>query len=92
MSIGGYPLGADYDPCAPWNYIEPDMEKCEACDGTGKIYYAYDIVGNLEIECTQDEWNQMPATEEEAEALGKQYARSDAFCCEACDGTGMVEI
>lgn len=39
---GGYPLGAEYDPRAPWNEKEPVMVKCEACDGKGKHWYAYE--------------------------------------------------
>ena len=40
---GGYPLGAEYDPRAPWNEKEPVMVKCEACDGSGEIEYEEDF-------------------------------------------------
>ena len=53
MSLGGYPLGADYDPRAPWNQKEPTMVKCEACNGKGKHWYAYNIEENTETECTK---------------------------------------
>lgn len=50
-------MGAEYDPRAPWNEKEPVMVKCEACDGKGKHWYAYDISANRETECTETTWN-----------------------------------
>lgn len=38
---GYYPPGAEYDPRAPWNEKEPNMVKCEACNGKGYHWYAY---------------------------------------------------
>lgn len=32
---GYYPPGAEYDPRAPWNEKEPNMVKCESCNGKG---------------------------------------------------------
>ncbi len=88
---GGYPLGAEYDPRAPWNEKEPVMVKCEACDGKGKHWYAYDISANRETECTETTWNILPETEELAEASRNRYMRGEVEICEVCDGSGEIE-
>ena len=80
MNCGGYPLGAEYDPRAPWNQKEPTMVKCEACNGNGKHWYAYNIEANTE-----------PETEELADATRSHYMRGEVEICEVCDGTGEVE-
>ena len=76
-----YPLGAD-NPDAPWNEKEPHRVKCEACDGNGYHYYAYNFEKDEETECTVHTWNALPETEEQARALRhtiyevrKKYAR-----------------
>ncbi len=43
------PLGAEYDPNAPWNEVEPDMETCNECGGCGKRFFDED--GNEVTEC-----------------------------------------
>ena len=91
MSCGGYPLGAEYDPRAPWNQKEPTMVKCEACNGNGKHRYAYNIEANTETECTETTWNALPETEELADATRSHYMRGEVEICEVCDGTGEVE-
>lgn len=91
MSCGGYPLGAEYDRNAPWNEKEPVMVKCEACNGKGKHWYAYDIEANRETECTETTWNILPETEELAEASRNRYMRGEVEICEVCDGTGEIE-
>lgn len=88
---GGYPLGAEYDPRAPWNETIPAMVKCEACNGKGKHWYAYNIETNKDIECTETTWNALPATEELAEIIRSRYMRGEVEVCEVCDGTGEVE-
>lgn len=32
-----YPMGAENDPSAPWNQVDPLMKDCETCDGTGEL-------------------------------------------------------
>lgn len=91
MSIGGYPMGAEYDPRAPWNQIEPRMIECSACGGKGHHWCAYDIRNNREIECTELVWDMLPETEEEAEARGENFCRGEVVVCEVCDGEGEVE-
>ena len=88
---GGYPLGAEYDSRAPWNEKEPTMVKCEACDGKGKHWYAYNIETNSETECTENAWNALPETEELAEAVRSRYMRGEVETCEVCDGSGKIE-
>lgn len=51
---GYYPPGAEYDPRAPWNEKEPNMVKCEACNGKGYHWYAYNIETDKETECTEE--------------------------------------
>jgi len=33
-----YPAGAEHDPNAPWNQVEPDVEECPECEGSGTIW------------------------------------------------------
>lgn len=88
---GGYPLGAEYDPRAPWNQKEPRMVKCEACDGKGHHWLACDIVTGKETECTEEAWLCLPETEKEAESKSQRYMRGEKETCEVCDGAGEVE-
>lgn len=90
MSCGGYPL-AEYDTHAPWNEKAPNMVKCEACNGKGKHWYAYNIETNTETECTEFTWNALPDTEELAESTRSHYMRGGVEICEVCDGAGEVE-
>ncbi len=91
MSLGGYPLGAEYDPRAPWNYQEPHRVKCEACDGRGKHWFAYDFIADRETECTETTWNILPETEDEALAGGGHHIRGEVETCDVCDGEGEIE-
>ncbi len=34
---GFYPPGAEFDPRAPWNQIEPEEIECLLCEGTGEL-------------------------------------------------------
>jgi hypothetical protein len=34
---GYYPPGAEFDPRAPWNQVEPPEIDCAECNGTGKV-------------------------------------------------------
>ena len=65
---GYYPAGAEFDPRAPWNEREPTMVECAACGGKGYHWYAYDFEADYETECSEEVWNMLPETEEEAEA------------------------
>lgn len=56
MSMGGYPMGAQYDTRAPWNQKEPTMVECTACAGKGHHWYACDIRNNTTTECTELVW------------------------------------
>lgn len=88
---GYYPAGAESDPRAPWNEREPTMVECAACGGTGYHYYAYDFVADCETECTEEEYDQLPESEEEAEAKGEHIIKGEKETCEVCDGEGEVE-
>lgn len=63
---GYYPAGAEYDPRAPWNEREPTMIECAACGGKGYHWHAYDFEADRETECTEETWELLPETEEEA--------------------------
>lgn len=91
MNYGGYPAGADYDERAPWPQKDPHMVKCEACDGKGKHWYAYNMEEDTVIECSEEEWNSLPDSEEEAEAQKRTYVKSDVEICEVCEGEGEIE-
>ena len=88
---GYYPLGAEHDPRAPWNEIEPHYVKCEACNGKGYHWYAYNFEKNEDTECTEETWWCLPETEEEAEAKRQHYIRGEIETCDVCDGVGEVE-
>lgn len=51
---GYYPPGAEHDPRAPWNEKEPHYVKCEACNGKGCHWHAYNFETNEETECTEE--------------------------------------
>lgn len=91
MSCGGYPMGAEYDPRAPWNEREPTMVKCAACDGNGKHWFAYNIATGNEVECGEDAWNTLYDDEELADANGVKLIRGSVETCEVCNGEGDVE-
>ena len=88
---GYYPAGAEFDPRAPWNEREPTMVECAACGGKGYHWYAYDIEADYETECSEEVWNMLPETEEEAEAKGEHIIKGEKETCEVCDGEGEVE-
>ena len=88
---GYYPLGAEHDPRAPWNEIEPRYVKCEACNGKGCHWYAYNFEKNEDTECTEETWWCLPETEEDAEAKRQHYIRGEIEICDVCDGVGEVE-
>ena len=88
---GYYPPGAEHDPRAPWNEKEPHQVKCEACNGNGYHYYAYNIEKDEETECTVHTWSTLPKTEDQVRALHQHYIRGEKEICEACDGVGEVE-
>lgn len=88
---GYYPAGAEFDPRAPWNEVEPTMVECEACEGKGYHWYKYNFLDDHEEECTEEEWEALPDGEDEAEALGLTYIKGEKETCAVCDGEGEVE-
>lgn len=91
MESGYYPAGAEYDPRAPWNQEEPHMVKCEACNGQGHYWFAYNIKTGKETECSEQTWLALPETEEEAIAHDGFLVKGESEVCTVCDGTGEVE-
>lgn len=91
IESGYYPPGAEFDPNAPWNQKEPHMVKCENCDGTGYHYYAYNFEEDEETECSEEEWESLPETEEYALHISQSCIRGNKEICEVCDGEGEVE-
>lgn len=94
MSLGGYPMGAQYDPRAPWN--QPDYEteyrECEECQGKGHLYYATNRHTGKDVEVTRTTYYMLPETEELAIARGSKYYRSEDCDCDICNGTGEIEV
>ncbi|MDY5632507.1 MAG: hypothetical protein SPF56_08480 [Bacteroidaceae bacterium] len=87
MSSAYYPAGAEFSYFAPWNYHKP-MCKCEACDGTGHTYYAYDFLNDKDVECTEREYGLLPDDEATAEYMHKNLIKGIVETCMACQGTG----
>lgn len=86
---GYYPPGAEHDPRAPWNEKEPHYVKCEACNGKGYHWHAYNFHTDNETECTKETWLCLPKFEEFA-GTG-HYIQGKKEICEVCDGVGEVE-
>lgn len=85
-----YPLGTRYDPSAPWNEAITYPEDCKACKGNGKIWYAYDIEKDIETPCTEEEYNSLPDTEEQAVKNRKHIIKGCCDICEDCEGKGYI--
>lgn len=49
------------------------------------------LLADREAECTEEEYDQLPETEEEAEAKGEHIIKGEKETCEVCDGEGEVE-
>lgn len=91
MSSGYYPAGAENDPRAPWNQVDPVMVECPDCKGHGKHWFAYDIDKDEEIECNETTWDMLPENVDEARAKRQHFIRGEVETCGTCDGTGEVE-
>lgn len=89
--MSNYPMGAEYDPRAPWLEVEAPTKPCPECNGTGYKFYAYNFVTDDDKECTEDEWYSLPEDESQARAKHIHYVRGVREECDACDGTGEVE-
>ena len=62
-----------------------------ACGGKGYHWYAYDFEADRETECSEETWNILPETEEEAIAKRMHFIKGEKETCEVCDGEGEVE-
>lgn len=71
---------------------EPEYRECEDCQGTGQIFYAYNINTAGLIEVSEDLYRALPRTEDAARARGFMLVRSEACLCDSCAGTGEVEV
>jgi len=91
MFFGGYPLGAQYDPRAPWNEVVVAMSVCPDCGGKGRHWYACRIETYRETECTEEAWLALPSCEAEAVFTHDLCIRGGVDTCETCDGEGEVE-
>lgn len=65
--------------------------KCEACNGQGYHYHAYNFEKDEVVECTPQTWECLPRTIQEARAHRQHYIRGLKEPCELCDGAGEVE-
>ena len=88
---GYYPMGAEFDSSAPYNQREPRMVTCEACDGKGYHWFNYNTETDEQHEITEDEWHQLLADEDVAEANGIIIIQGNVESCEVCGGIGKVE-
>ena len=46
---------------------------------------------SLDTECTEETWELLPETEEEAIAKRMHFIKGEKETCEVCDGEGEVE-
>lgn len=70
---------------------ERHMVKCEACNGKGKHWFAYNFDDRYRTECTQETWSILPETPEQAELTRGHFIRDLVETCEVCDGEGELE-
>lgn len=73
--MDNYPLGAEFDPNAPWNQKDPDYIDCPDCNAQGYIYYDED--GN---EVDEREYLKFP----------DKYEREKCYTCDG-EGEIIVE-
>lgn len=92
MSSGGYPLGAEYDPRAPWNERPRRMRRCQCCDGQGFFYWIADVKTGEEQTTTERAYKMYPASLEQAIKRRTRFYRVEMERCEVCEGEGQVEI
>ena len=93
-SCGGYPLGAEHDPRAPWNQPDPVEVECPDCAGTGYAEepFAVEVGTGRETPVTHIAWMCLPASEAEALARGQRWFRAPREECDTCGGSGRVEV
>jgi hypothetical protein len=89
---GDYPIGAANDPNAPWNQVDEyeTYVKCDQCDGTGEIYYAYNFVTDTDWEVSREEWENLPADEDMALLRHQHVCRGEIEMCDICLGEGRI--
>ena len=79
------PVGAEHDPYAPYNQVDPDIDNCDTCDATG--YQCFQCEGPLVLYGTNDG--------EELRGCEKCdhfYYSCQDDACEVCDGQGWYEV
>lgn len=80
--------GVSYCPCCS---PEPKFLPCASCDGKGRIYYAWDIRRETDVEVTETAYKCLPDNEASALQKGQNFYKYEVEVCLACDGTGEVE-
>lgn len=91
-SSGGYPLGAEYDPRAPWNERPRERRCCAECNGEGYRYWIADVRTGDERTTTEKGYKMCPTTRELAIKHRHRFYRIEEERCEICGGEGEVEI
>ncbi|MCM1503370.1 MAG: hypothetical protein NC115_12020 [Bacteroidales bacterium] len=72
--------------CGP-SYMQ--ME-CPNCNGTGHLYWAYDIIKEDDVPVTMETWLCLPESEEDCRRKGQRYIKSDRAVCQMCEGEGYI--
>ena len=81
--------GYDSHDC-PYCAAESTIERCPVCSGTGiDQRLAFNIHTRKFVKVTEIAWLMLPKTEEEAEARGQNYCRTEENC-PFCKGLGEV--
>lgn len=84
---GGYPLGAQYDPRAPYNEV---TETCPECDGEGVIYMAWNMNRCSEERVNPHLYSMLPKNESKAILRGSILIQDEPHECTRCDGAGYI--
>ena len=71
---GYYPPGAEFDPNAPYNQVDPPEIECKDCDGSGKDPEE----GGKCIPCDGNGWREMNADELQEEGENRLAAMEEA--------------
>lgn len=89
---GYYPPGAEFDPDAPYNQVEPDMQECPDCKGTGKVYTAWNMNTGECREVSEETWLCLPQDEDTAIMRRSAWVQNEPENCPTCNGEGEIEV
>lgn len=66
-------------------------QKCPVCDGTGIIYYAYNISTKVTKEVSENDYFRMWENEAAARRNREEWIQSASEECARCNGRGTID-